>query len=1719
MKKTPIRPASLLAQAVLASAALASTVFCAFPQTANAVLTQLNLAANGQNSGNATYPPTNGYQYTDSVTFTILDLTNVGNTGGVSFTSGLLAPTLDFAGTSVVSGTVTDITTINIQGAPSSTVTFDSTVNSTGGNDNLNITANGTVSVVSGSNLNSINVDNTSGIPSQGTLQLQGTNSVTGNIGFTQPLNLITLNSAGIASAIDTFATGSFVVNATTITVNDDKSGNPATGTTLSLNGPMALTASNITVTTNNEDTLQLNNGPLQVNANIGAIGSGFNLITIGAGDFAINGNIFATLTKFTVAGATLTLGNNPTITGNIDSTAAGQGTLIFPGNGIVTGTVGTTNALNEIDIEGGAGTNVNFQSSVKVQPGNINFNGAASPTTGITFNDGVIITANIDSPLAAGNGELFFLGGANVNGTIGVITHPINAIFLEGPTSTVNFSTNIGANSLFFALGATPLTTASFADGAVINSSVDNLTGNSLNGLLQFQGGGEITGNIGTLDGIGKIIVDNSGLNNKTLILDGTLIKVNNIITKTTTDILNLTGLAGPAIVNANIGDNVHSFSFLNVAANGNITINGNIFAANTQFQANNSLTLGDGDNVTGTITALAPGNGTLIFAGGGSVTGNIGPLAQINLTGVGGKNVTLSGTINPGAGNLNFAPGSTPLSLLTFGDGSVINGNIDNTTGKSDIGIINFLGGGTVNGTIGATKSVHAINLFGAGKNVNLNGNVMLGSGDINFGPGTTPSSKLTLGNNVVVTGGIDNISGVSNSGTLVFTGSGQVTGDIGDTQPLFQITVNSGGGTNTAELDGNKVNAQTIVLNDDGINTTTLLLNNPDMALTADITAKTANIDILNIQQAASLAGNIGVGARLKEIDVAEFGNTLITGNTGPGNIVATTLLFKGNNTLTLGDKETVTGNIASNGVGGILQFQGDGTVTGTIGALGNALSLIKLEGASTTVNFNNNIFVGSLNFIAGANGDTTANLLKGVVLTGSVDNLVGKNVGVLQFSGDGKVTGNIGATNPLNLIALNTGNFLNSTIELDGSIINANKINVVGTGGTTLKLNNGSPMVLTSNISTKNNGIDTVETTNALVTINGNLGSATHTFKIFKIGANTNMNGDIFAANTQFQANKTLTMGNNAIIHGPVTTTANNQGILAFNGNSVINFPVGAAGKSLVGVNIDGPPNSIVTLNNNIFAANTQVNNGGTLFITGKQTITGNVNVNKGVLSLAPSAAPVTVDGIFNLNNGTALGIDFNHTLSTGNLVATGTANVFPGAKVIITNAPLAVADGITPHTIVTGSAGSNLNAIPVFSNTLLLDFFTQVNNTNHTLNLFIDAIPVTTFANQSNTKGVAGALDSIINTSMLGMSTVPGLLGEIVDQLDSFTSVESLNQALAELAPTVDGAVLKETFNIQLETFDVIALRLNAILHGKIRQLGLTRQNGYNAGDDRDDIGRGAWAKFFGQYSHQKTRDNILGYHDDVWGIAAGYDWMFTDYILAGVALSWGEADVDNMISKGSQTDIDSYQAALYGQYVFECPYYLNWFLAVGYNGYDAVRNVTFGELFFIPEAVYHAWQYSAKAEMGYVFGQEGPYHTVPVASLYYSLLDFESYTETGAGTANQTVHPDDANMLLGGLGVRFIYDYYHKQTLVQPELHVMGYYDFINDQMQTQSQFIGAGPNFITSGANPVADSYVIGASISTFSEEGLVVTLNYDYNFKQDYRAHAGFIRARYEW
>ncbi len=387
-----------------------------------------------------------------------------------------------------------------------------------------------------------------------------------------------------------------------------------------------------------------------------------------------------------------------------------------------------------------------------------------------------------------------------------------------------------------------------------------------------------------------------------------------------------------------------------------------------------------------------------------------------------------------------------------------------------------------------------------------------------------------------------------------------------------------------------------------------------------------------------------------------------------------------------------------------------------------------------------------------------------------------------------------------------------------------------------------------------------------------------------------------------------------------------------------------------------------------------------------------------------------------------------------------------------------------------------------------------------------------------FPDRINTRGVGVALETMSGDAFLGS------LQNVIDQLPIFTAEAQFNDALAALAPIVDGSFMQETFAAQLLGYGAVSDRIRHLRQQRmIPSAKPPFASGLSYGDDCDENGHGRWFKLYGQYADQDIRESVAGYNSETWGVAIGSDVSLNDLNLVGVSANFSHTYVGHDVSD-TKSSIYSLQGALYGEQNFCDWWYFNWVASVAYNKYTTERNIVFGLLPLSPKADFIGWQFGTKGELGYEYLYRG-FHIIPNTSLYYSHLALNGYNESGAGTASQSVDAQYYNMLKAGMGVRAAYYCPYnmgdrRSIIFQPEVRMNAFYDFINDNMATTSNFTGGGPSFVTIGATPAATSVNLGASLSVYSDfTNYVVTLSYDFEGKPDYHANAGYLRVRYEW
>ena len=895
-------------------------------------------------------------------------------------------------------------------------------------------------------------------------------------------------------------------------------------------------------------------------NTVVGSIITGGNLlpVTITAGkSFTLNGNnavaanhgFDAPADNYTGLGNIVLGGANAALI--IQSAAPAKITLAgdINGRGIITvktdvainGTIGNTNTLAIVNVGAGKAT----LGGAVIKATTTRLIDAASVLTLTHAN--AVLTGAIDNTTGVDN-----VGVLNLNGALSQVTRNI------GNTNSLA-TISVGAGKATLGGAVIKATTTKLIDAAsvltlthanaVLTGAIDNTTGVDNVGVLNLNGAlSQVTGNIGNTNSLATISV---GAGKATLggeVIKATTTKLTDAASAVTftnpvvvTGAIDNTGNAnngivtftGNSTVTGNIG-NTNALATVNVGA-GKATLGGEVIKATTTklTDAASVLTLTHANAVlTGAIdnTTGVDNVGVLNLNGALSqVTGNIGNTNSLATISVGAGKATLGGeVIKATTTKLTDA-----ASAVTFTNPVVVTGAIDNT-GNANNGIVTFTGNSTVTGNIGNTNALATVNV-GAGK-ATLGGEVIKATTT----KLTDAASVLTLTHaNAVLTGAIDNTTGVDNVGVLNLNGAlSQVTGNIGNTNSLATISVGAG----KATLGGEVIKATTTKLTDAA---SAVTFTNPVVVTGAIDNTGNANNGIVTFTGNSTVTGNIGNTNALATVNVgagkATLGGEVIKATTTKLTDAASVLTLTHANAVLTGAIDNTTGvdNV------GVLNL--NGALSQVTGNIGNTNSLATISVGAGKATLGGEVIKATTTKLTDAASAVT--FTNPVVVTGAIDNTGNANNGIVTFTGNSTVTGNIGNTNALATVNVGAG-----LLQVQGGVVKSNTINLTDNASVVTFTN---PVVVTGAIDNTGNANNGIVTFTGNSTVTGNIGN-TNALTTVNVGAGITLHagGSLDANNIDFGARSTLEF------NGPLDGGGNAiqyyfKGAIANGNNAILN----------------------------------------------------------------------------------------------------------------------------------------------------------------------------------------------------------------------------------------------------------------------------------------------------------------------------------------------------------------------------------------------------------------------------------------------------------------------------------------------------------------------------------------------------------------------------------
>jgi hypothetical protein len=576
-----------------------------------------------------------------------------------------------------------------------------------------------------------------------------------------------------------------------------------------------------------------------------------FSITTTGATSF--NGAITGTGVALTLkAGSSpITVGNNVTLTSlAFDSGNTGRLNL---GN---SSTASTISLSSSFAVPSGAATMLTGNVTVNTSGANITFNNTIDGAHSLNLQGGpgvVMLGAAVGGsiPLASLTATATGLGTIAQSGTVTTVG-PISYIVASTGSSSLanNLTTSSGAVNFTGPVQLTgAVTMDTTASGVSAGANIDfgdaTTTINGAEGLTLTTGTGTVllNGNVGTMGTpLGAFIVSSnttelsliSTLSNifaSSFTVTGsvpTVLGSGGAFTITTGGAISfggaVTGAAGltlapgtGVIFTSTIGS-PNPLTSLTFVSGNTLSLGGNVTLVNSPFiPASGMATTLTGSSVisTGTtaitfpstITGTGPGNQNLTLTTSGvvSLLGNVGATELGNLIiSSGASGLTLGSGLSIAA-NLVAVNGTVPTTLN--GGNISINTNFSSGTisfGGDVSGAANFTlnpgaGGGVVfSSTIGFTTSPTSLN-FSSGSTLSLGGNVSLTNSfttALGMATALTGNVVINTGSGVIsFLGTINGTSAINQNLTLTTTGAITLSGSIGSSIPLGNLSVTAG------------------------------------------------------------------------------------------------------------------------------------------------------------------------------------------------------------------------------------------------------------------------------------------------------------------------------------------------------------------------------------------------------------------------------------------------------------------------------------------------------------------------------------------------------------------------------------------------------------------------------------------------------------------------------------------------------------------------------------------------------------------------------------------------------------------------------------------------------------------------------------------------------------------------------------------------------------
>lgn len=271
----------------------------------------------------------------------------------------------------------------------------------------------------------------------------------------------------------------------------------------------------------------------------------------------------------------------------------------------------------------------------------------------------------------------------------------------------------------------------------------------------------------------------------------------------------------------------------------------------------------------------------------------------------------------------------------------------------------------------------------------------------------------------------------------------------------------------------------------------------------------------------------------------------------------------------------------------------------------------------------------------------------------------------------------------------------------------------------------------------------------------------------------------------------------------------------------------------------------------------------------------------------------------------------------------------------------------------------------------------------------------------------------------------------------------------------------------------------------------------------------------AWGRMVGVWGGTDSIAGVGGMDFMLSGGIVGMDHVFTEDILAGVAMQY---TTDDLSFKNSSDDanVDSFEIGAYASFG-DTRFYLNTNASFIWHDFDVQRALNQGGAF----AKYSGTTVSAYAEMGKIF-EADDLRIQPILALSIAHLQTDGYRETGPALGLLAVQDADFTTVKSMIGSRLAMPIeLESGRKVVPEARAVWAHEFADDQSTFKASLQSDPTNtlFVVKGRQYSRDSLILGAGLSAPLSDEASVSLDYDASINPDIVSHTVSAGLRIRW